>query len=124
MIRLVLAALLLAGPHAAAQRGPTAFDGDWAGTRTHECRAGGRISLERLTMQVRRGEATVPALLGDPELTARVQPDGTLTLPGFGLFGAATGRFDGARFTAQQRNRSGNCSMRYELERQAPGRRR
>jgi hypothetical protein len=120
MIHVALAILLLAAP-AAAQRGPTPFDGDWGGTRTHECRTGGRISIERLTMEVRRGEATVPALLGDPELSARVQPGGTLTLPAFGLFGPAEGRFEGNRFTARHVNRSGNCSMRYELQRVGRG---
>ncbi len=121
MMRALLILLALAAP-ASAQR--ASFDGDWSGFRYHECRTGGRVGQERVTMQVARGEVRVPALAGDAELSGQVAADGAVTLPGFGLFGPATGRFANNRFTAEHRNRSGTCTMRYELERVVNQRRR
>lgn len=121
MMRPALILLALAAP-ASAQR--ASFDGDWAGFRIHECRTGGRVGQERVTMQVSRGEVRLAGLAGEAELTGQVNPDGSVRLPGFGLFGAATGRFAANRFTSEHPNRSGLCSMRYELERVVNPRRR
>ncbi len=113
-MRAFLILLALAAP-ATAQRAN--FDGDWSGFRYHECRTGGRVGQERVTMQVARGEARLSGLAGDGEITGRVNADGTVQLSGFGLFGAATGRFAGTRFTSEHPNRTGTCTMRHELER-------
>lgn len=120
-MRALLVLLALAAP-ASAQRAN--FDGDWTGLRTHECRTGGRVGQERVTMQVSRGEARLAGLSGENELIGRINADGTVPLPGFGLFGAASGRFVGNRFTSEHSNRSGTCSMRFELDRVVNQRRR
>ena len=121
MMRALLILLALAAP-ASAQRANV--DGDWSGFRYHECRTGGRVGQERVSMQVSRGEVRLAGLAGEGELTGRVNADGTVPLPGFGLFGAATGRFVGTRFTSEHRNRTGTCTMRFELERVVNQRRR
>ena len=117
---LILALLLMAPAHA--QRAQP-LDGAWAGFRTHECRAGGRLSRERITMQVRQGTATLPALLGDPDLQGQVTPEGAVTWPGFGTFQAGVGQITGDRFEGRQANRSQSCWMTYALRR-GEGRRR
>jgi hypothetical protein len=121
MMRALLILLALAMP-AAAQR--ASFDGDWAGFRYHECRTGGRVGQERVSMQVSRGEVRLSGMAGEADLTGQVNSDGSVALPGFGLFRGATGRFAGNRFTSEHPNRSGLCSMRYELERVVNQRRR
>ena len=63
MRHLALALMLLLAVPAAAQR-TQPLDGVYAGFRTHECRAGGRLGRERVTMQVAAGRATLPAMLG------------------------------------------------------------
>lgn len=120
-MRALLILLALAAPASAQRAG---FDGDWAGFRHHECRTGGRVGQERVTMQVSRGEVRLAGLAGEADLTGRVNADGAVPLPGFGLFGAATGRFAGNRFTSEHHNRSGTCSMRFELDRVVNPRRR
>ena len=121
MRHLALALLLLALP-AQAQRAQT-LDGVYAGFRTHECRAGGRLSRDRVTMQVAAGRATLPAMLGDPDLVGEVNAQGAVTLPGFGTFLAGTGQITGNRFEGRQANRPNSCSMSYDLRREE-GRRR
>ena len=126
MKHLALAALLLAVPllanPGAAQR-PQPLDGAYSGFRTHECRAGGRLNRERVTMQVAGGRATLPAMLGDPELAGEVTPQGAVTLPAFGTFLAGTGQITGERFEGRQANRPNSCWMNYDLRRD-PTRRR
>jgi hypothetical protein len=122
MRHLALACLLLAAPAASAQRAQP-FDGVWAGVRIHECRAGGRLSRERITMQVGQGGATLPALLGDPDLQGQVTPQGAVSLPGFGTFRAGTGQITGNRFEGRQANRTETCWMSYDLRREESRRR-
>jgi len=121
MRHLALALLLFALP-AQAQRGQP-FDGVWSGFRIHECRAGGRLSRERVTMQVAAGRAILPAILGDPDLVGEVSPQGAVTLPAFGTFQAGTGQITGGRFEGRQANRPNSCWMSYDLRREE-GRRR
>lgn len=112
---------LLASPAAAQRAQP--HDGLYAGFRTHECRAGGRLSRERVTMQVSGGAITLPAMLGDPDLQGQVTPQGAVTWPAFSTFLAGTGQINDGRFEGRQANRSGSCWMSYELRREQ-GRRR
>lgn len=120
-MKYLLAALLLSLP-AAAQR-PATYDGMWSGFRTHECRAGGRLARDRLIMQVRGGTATLPSMLGDPDLSGPVNPQGELSLPAFGTFLAGSGKFDGNRFEGRQANRPNSCWMSYDLRRDETRRR-
>ena len=121
-MRCLLLALILLAPAVHAQR-PTAYDGSWAGFRTHECRAGGRLNRERITMQVERGTVTLPALLGDPALQGQVDAQGAVGIPGWGTFLAGTGQITGDRFEGRQANRPNSCWMNYDLSRE-PARRR
>lgn len=121
MRHLALALLLLAMPAQAQRAQP--LDGVWAGTRTHECRVGGRLSRERINMQVSAGSATLPALLGDPELRGQVTPQGAVTLPAFGTFLAGAGQITGNRFEGRQANRPETCWMSYDLRREETRRR-
>jgi len=119
-MRLLLLALLLAAQPAFAQPRVQSFDGAWEGTRHLSCRSGGRISRERVTVQVSGGQVTIPALQGDPEMVGSVDAEGVLRLPRFNTFGEGTGRITGDEFNGRQDNRTGNCAMIYELRRQAP----
>ena len=115
MRHLALALLLLAVP-AQAQRGQP-LDGGYTGFRTHECRAGGRLARDRVTMRVAGGRATLPAMLGDPELVGEVNAQGAVTLPAFGTFQPGTGQITGDRFEGRQANRPNSCWMNYDLRR-------
>ncbi len=120
MRHLLLAALLLAATPVFAQPRLQAFDGAWEGTRYLSCRSGGRISRERVTLHISGGVVTIPAMLGDPEMTGTVNAEGVVQLPRFNTFGEGSGQITGDAFNGQQPNRTGNCSMIYELQRQAP----
>ena len=64
-MRILLVLALLAIPAAAQQqqqRSVAVHDGTWVGMRTLQCRAGGRLQRERVTMTIRNGEVTVPGL--------------------------------------------------------------
>ena len=118
---LALACLLLALP-VQAQRAQS-FDGAWAGYRTHECRAGGRLSRERVTMQVNQGNVTLPALLGDPDLVGQVTPQGAVSWGAFGTFQGGAGQITANRFEGRQANRPNSCWMSYDLRREETRRR-
>ena len=122
MRHLALALMLLLAVPAAAQR-TQPLDGVYAGFRSHECRAGGRLGRERVTMQVAAGRATLPAMLGDPEMVGEVNPQGAVTLPRFGTFQAGTGQITGDRFEGRQANRPNSCWMNYDLRREENRRR-
>ncbi len=121
MRHLLLAFLLLALPAGAQRAQP--LDGLYAGFRTHECRAGGRLARDRVTMRVAGGRATLPAILGDPDIVGDVTPQGAVTLPGFGTFQPGTGQISDNRFEGRQANRPNSCWMSYDLRREE-GRRR
>lgn len=123
-MRLLLLALLLAGSGAFAQPRLQSFDGAWEGTRYLSCRSGGRISRERVTVQIAGGQVTIPALLGDPEMVGSVNAEGVVSLPRFNTFREGGGRISGDEFAGRQENRTGNCAMIYELRRQPPAPRR
>ena len=115
---LLLAALLMALPANAQQRGP--HDGLYDGTRQQECQATGRSGQTRVTAQLRGNRFEIAGLPGDPPLEATVGVNGAVTLPSFGLFGAGTGQiFEGAnnarRFTGSHPGR--RCQMVYEMRR-------
>jgi hypothetical protein len=92
--------------------------------RTLQCRVGGRLQRERVTMTIRNGEVTVPGLLGDPELIGTVDARGEVRLPQFNTFGRGEGTIRGDHFEGEHMNRSRNCLMNYDLRREpAPARR-
>jgi hypothetical protein len=99
-------------------------DGSWVGMRTLQCRVGGRLQRERVTMTIRNGEVTVPGLLGDPELVGTVDAQGEVRLPRFNTFGPGEGTVRGDHFEGEHMNRSRNCLINYDLRREAPARRR
>jgi hypothetical protein len=123
-MRALLILALLAFPAAAQQRHVQAFDGTWVGMRTLQCRVGGRLQRERVTMTIRNGEVTVPGLLGDPELVGRVDAQGEVRLPNFNTFGPGEGTIRGDHFEGEHMNRSRNCLMNYDLRREVPAQRR
>lgn len=124
-MRFLLILLLLAGPAAAQQRAVQAFDGNWVGMRSLQCRAGGRLQNERVTMVIRNGEVTIPGLQGDPELVGSVDAQGAVRLPRFNMFGEGAGQIRGDQFEGEHVNRSRNCLINYTLRREvtAPRRR-
>jgi hypothetical protein len=123
-MRILLLLALLAIPAAAQQRGLAIYDGSWVGMRTLQCRVGGRLQRERVTMTIRNGEVTVPGLLGDPELIGTVDARGEVRLPQFNTFGRGEGTIRGDHFEGEHMNRSRNCLMNYDLRREpAPARR-
>lgn len=123
-MRILLLLALLAMPAAAQQRGVAAHDGSWVGMRTLQCRVGGRLQRERVTMTIRNGEVIVPGLLGDPELIGTVDAQGEVRLPRFNTFGPGEGTVRGDHFEGEHMNRSRNCLMNYDLRREAEPRRR
>ena len=123
MKRLALIALLFAAPvhaPALAQTRVTTHDGTWVGIRTLQCRVGGRLQRERVTVTVRDGQMTIPGLLGDPELVGTVAADGAVRLPRFNTFGEGEGMIRGDHFEGEHMNRTRNCLMNYDLRREAP----
>ena len=124
-MRILLVLALLAIPAAAQQpRSVAVHDGTWVGMRTLQCRAGGRLQRERVTMTIRNGEVTVPGLLGDPELIGTVDAQGEVRLPRFNTFGPGEGTVRGDHFEGEHMNRSRNCLINYDLRREAAARRR
>ncbi|UPY35926.1 hypothetical protein [Sediminicoccus sp. KRV36] len=122
MHRVFLAALLMAtfATPASAQR-TSPHDGIYEGTRLQDCQATGRSGQTRVTGQLRGNRFEIAGLPGDPPLEATVGPNGAVTLPSFGLFGAGTGQiFEGAnnarRFTGSHPGR-GRCQILYEMRR-------
>ena len=111
-------------PAAAQPRGVAVHDGSWVGMRTLQCRVGGRLQRERVTMTIRNGEVTVPGLLGDPELIGTVDAQGEVRLPRFNTFGPGEGTVRGDHFEGEHMNRSRNCLINYDLRREPPARRR
>ena len=87
-MRILLLLALLAMPAAAQPRGVAVHDGSWVGMRTLQCRVGGRLQRERVTMTIRNGEVTVPGLLGDPELVGTVDAQGRPNLAPYSFFNA------------------------------------
>jgi|GEM_PF-3966092 hypothetical protein len=123
-MRILLLLALLAMPAAAQPRGVAVHDGSWVGMRTLQCRVGGRLQRERVTMTIRNGEVTVPGLLGDPELVGTVDAQGEVRLPRFNTFGPGEGTVRGDHFEGEHMNRSRNCLINYDLRREAPAPRR
>jgi len=123
-MRILLLLALLAMPAAAQPRGVAVHDGSWVGMRTLQCRVGGRLQRERVTMTIRNGEVTVPGLLGDPELVGTVDAQGEVRLPRFNTFGPGEGTVRGDHFEGEHMNGSRNCLINYDLRREAPARRR
>ena len=123
-MRIILLLALLAMPAAAQPRGVAVHDGSWVGMRTLQCRVGGRLQRERVTMTIRNGEVTVPGLLGDPELVGTVDAQGEVRLPRFNTFGPGEGTVRGDHFEGEHMNRSRNCLINYDLRREAPAPRR
>ncbi|WP_368418146.1 hypothetical protein [Rhodovarius sp.] len=123
-MRILLLLALLAMPAAAQPRGVAVHDGSWVGMRTLQCRVGGRLQRERVTMTIRNGEVTVPGLLGDPELVGTVDAQGEVRLPRFNTFGPGEGTVRGDHFEGEHMNRSRNCLINYDLRREAAALRR
>ncbi|WP_353212919.1 hypothetical protein [Rhodovarius sp.] len=123
-MRILLLLALLAMPAAAQPRGVAVHDGSWVGMRTLQCRVGGRLQRERVTMTIRNGEVTVPGLLGDPELVGTVDAQGEVRLPRFNTFGPGEGTVRGDHFEGEHMNRSRNCLINYDLRREAAAPRR